>query len=206
MTFNYVIPYGGSSSYTINNEPVKAEEVTVDFSKEPSASSLKLADKSDWIAYTFNNVPLMATVGLLAGAHEAFLHYERTPIYGKRTYNIIKKLAPIVINKTAYATLLGAIFCATDALYENYSGKKSYTSGMVAGAATGAVFAIGRPLPQPLVWPLVFAAAPVIADLFGEVYPESMKSARGYGTPYGFENLDDAVPTRNPIRRNPHHY
>ncbi|KAG2490629.1 hypothetical protein HYH03_011020 [Edaphochlamys debaryana] len=108
-------------------------------------------------------------------------------------------MASIVGRKTAYATLLGAVFCATDAYVENARGKHDMTGGMIAGAVTGVVFGLGRKMPQPVAWPLAFAATAALADLAGEVLPKYMSDYRIYGPVKDRENWGDPVPPRPPI-------
>lgn len=100
------------------------------------------------------------------------------PSLSRQHFQQAKFLFGIIGKKTAYATLLGAVFCATDAYVENARGKHDMTSGIVAGLVTGGLFGMGRPMPQPVAWPLAFAATAATADLIGELLPKYMKDYR----------------------------
>ncbi len=94
------------------------------------------------------------------------------PTLSRQHFKQAQLLLGIIGKKTAYATLLGAVFSFTDATVENMRGKHDLTSGMVAGAVTGFLFGMGRPMPQPVAWPLAFAGAAVAADFIGELMPK----------------------------------
>lgn len=192
-----------STSTTVAKEAYAPTKHAVDESlvdQPQTAFEAKAHDKHDWVAYTLTNAPIIGLAGLLTGAQEAFLHFERMPPgVSRQHFGQLRFLGGIIGKKTAYATLLGAVFCATDALVENYRGKHDMTSGMVAGAVAGSVFALGRPMPQPLAWPLAFAAVAATADLLGEVMPKYMKDFRYYGPVKDRENWADPVAPRPPI-------
>ncbi|KXZ51691.1 hypothetical protein GPECTOR_11g141 [Gonium pectorale] len=161
---------------------------------------MQAADKHDVLTYTVTNASLIALAGLAAGAQEAYLTFERLPpSLSRQHFKQAKLLLGIIGKKTAYAGLLGAVFSATDALVENARGKHDLTSGMVAGAVTGFLFGMGRPMPQPFAWPLGFAATAVAADFLGELLPKYMKDFRMYGPVVHRENWGDPVPPRPPV-------
>lgn len=100
------------------------------------------------------------------------------PSISRQHFKQAKLLLGIVGKKTAYATLLGAVFSYTDAYVENWRGQHDMASGAIAGAVTGTLFGLGRAMPQPFAWPLAFAATAVTADFIGELMPAYMKDFR----------------------------
>ncbi|GFR42644.1 hypothetical protein Agub_g3581 [Astrephomene gubernaculifera] len=192
-----------ASGTTTAKEPYPKTKSSVDergVDAPAPAVLTKAADKHDVVAYTMTNAPLVGLAGLAAGVQEAYMTFERLPpSLSRQHFKQAKLLLGIIGKKTAYATLLGAVFCATDAYVENARGKHDLTSGMVAGAVTGLLFGMGRPMPQPVAWPLAFAATAVVGDFIGEVMPNYMKDFRMYGPVVGRENWGDPVPPRPPI-------
>lgn len=160
----------------------------------------KAHDKHDIVAYTLTNASLISLAGLVTGAQEAYLTFERMPpALSRQHFKQARYLLGIVGKKTAYAGLLGAVFSYTDAYVENYLGKHDMTSGAVAGLVTGTLFGLGRAMPQPVAWPLAFATTAIAADFIGELLPKYMKDFRMYGPVKNRENWGDPVPPRPPI-------
>lgn len=193
----------GTPSSTTAREPYlktkhAEDERAVD---TPVPAAFEVAhNKHDIVAYTLTNASLIGLAGLVTGAQEAYLNFERMPpSISRQHFKQAKLLFSIVGKKTAYATLLGAVFSYTDAYVENWRGQHDMASGAIAGAVTGTLFGLGRAMPQPFAWPLAFAATAVTADFIGELLPSHMKDFRMYGPVKDRANWGDPVPPRPPI-------
>lgn len=105
------------------------------------------------------------------------------PSVSRQTIRQAWSLYSIIAKKTAVATALGAVFCATEAMLENARGKNDMINGMAAGAVAGAAFGLlpPKPMPQPLAWPLAFAATALAADIVGDFLPRSTSTYRWGG-------------------------
>ncbi|MEW5304381.1 MAG: hypothetical protein WDW36_006992 [Sanguina aurantia] len=181
--------------------PYKAEPV-VDTGLTPTFGPETWAkDRGDVVAYTLAYAPYIGLAGALTGLQEAYFKFERMPdVVARQSLKQAYALSKIVGSKYLYASALGAVFCATEALVENQLGKHDYTSGMVAAVATGVAYAAHRPWPQPFVWPLIFTATVFGADMFSETIPRLMRGFKYYGAIPGREGLGDPEPPRPPIR------
>lgn len=188
-----------SSSYPRPQGDKADTQPIVDTQPLPT-SYYKSRDKHDWLQYTMYNAPFMGIAGLLGGLQQAFYVFEKMPpAVSRNSFSQAVTLYSIVAKKYAWATAIGAVFCASEALIENARGKHDTLNGAVAGAAAGAAFGFFKPWPQPMAWPFAFAATAVAADIIGEKVPAMLKGQRSYGPLEGRENWGDPVPPRPPI-------
>lgn len=200
MVFSAVGYTSSTTGTAPRNAPEEHHGAKIDPAGGPDALRAKVADKSDITAYVLNNTPIIGMAGVAAGLQAAYYNFERMPPSVSRpALSQASTLYGIVAKKSLFAAGLGALFCTTEALVEQYRGKHDSTSGVVAGLVTGAAFGITRPWPQIVAWPLTFAVTALAADFISETMPNAMKGFRYYGPLEHRPTWSDPAPPRPPI-------